>query len=196
MLKPRDGGRPNVIDDDLGGSAYGVVGEDGWVGARDGGFCRIRRRPEIPRPCSCSCTTGDLTPASKETRVCSFSGIFPKFESKSPVLRFFGILRAGGAALVLCSFLSFETACRKGAPSKDMSVNALITGMKMAGQHIHAQGPSMDVNLRRTSAVCSQHTIWRSVMSGHAVADVYFWPRTGGPSDSLSKRLLPRPECY
>jgi hypothetical protein len=34
--------------------------DEGIVGARGGGCCRIRRRPEAPRPCSCSVTTGDL----------------------------------------------------------------------------------------------------------------------------------------
>jgi hypothetical protein len=34
--------------------------EGGRVGARGGGCCRIRRRPDAPRPCSCSVITGDL----------------------------------------------------------------------------------------------------------------------------------------
>ena len=34
--------------------------EEGNVGARGGGCCRIRRRPEAPSPCSCSVMTGDL----------------------------------------------------------------------------------------------------------------------------------------
>ena len=34
--------------------------EEGNVGARGGGCCRIRRRPDAPSPCSCSVTTGDL----------------------------------------------------------------------------------------------------------------------------------------
>ena len=53
-LKPRAGGGLSVIEEDLGGSAYGVVGDGGWVGAREGGFCRIHRKPETPKPGSCS----------------------------------------------------------------------------------------------------------------------------------------------
>ena len=34
--------------------------EDGSVGARVGGSCRILRRPEAPSPCSCSVMIGDL----------------------------------------------------------------------------------------------------------------------------------------
>ena len=34
--------------------------EEGNVGARGGGCCRIRRRPDAPSPCSCSVMTGDL----------------------------------------------------------------------------------------------------------------------------------------
>lgn len=34
--------------------------EGGKVGARVKGCCRIRRRPDAPRPCSCSVMTGDL----------------------------------------------------------------------------------------------------------------------------------------
>jgi hypothetical protein len=34
--------------------------EDGMVGARTRGCCRIRLRPEAPRPCSWSVMTGDL----------------------------------------------------------------------------------------------------------------------------------------
>jgi hypothetical protein len=37
------------------------LAEGGRVGARGGGCCRIRRRPDAPRPCSCSVITGDLT---------------------------------------------------------------------------------------------------------------------------------------
>ena len=34
--------------------------DEGIVGARGGGSCRIRRRPDAPRPCSCSVMTEDL----------------------------------------------------------------------------------------------------------------------------------------
>jgi hypothetical protein len=34
--------------------------EEGKVGARGGGCCRMRRRPDAPSPCSCSVMTGDL----------------------------------------------------------------------------------------------------------------------------------------
>lgn len=34
--------------------------EEGNVGARGGGCCRMRRRPDAPNPCSCSVMTGDL----------------------------------------------------------------------------------------------------------------------------------------
>ena len=34
--------------------------EEGIVGARTGGCCRMRLKPEAPRPCSCSVMMGDL----------------------------------------------------------------------------------------------------------------------------------------
>jgi hypothetical protein len=34
--------------------------EEGMVGTLRGGCCRIRRRPDVPSPCSCSVMTGDL----------------------------------------------------------------------------------------------------------------------------------------
>ena len=34
--------------------------EGGFAGTRARGCCRIRRRPDAPRPCSCSVRTGDL----------------------------------------------------------------------------------------------------------------------------------------
>ena len=34
--------------------------DEGMVGARGGGCCRIRLRPDAPSPCSCSVMTGDL----------------------------------------------------------------------------------------------------------------------------------------
>jgi len=34
--------------------------EEGSVGGRTGGNCRMRLRPEAPSPCSCSVMTGDL----------------------------------------------------------------------------------------------------------------------------------------
>lgn len=55
-------GRARVIEPDL-GPTEGLREDDpeeGNVGARGGGCCRIRRRPDAPRPCSCSVMTGDL----------------------------------------------------------------------------------------------------------------------------------------
>ena len=34
--------------------------EEGIVGTREGGCCRIRLSPDAPRPCSCSVIIGDL----------------------------------------------------------------------------------------------------------------------------------------
>lgn len=34
--------------------------EEGMVGTRDGGCCRMRLSPDAPRPCSCSVMMGDL----------------------------------------------------------------------------------------------------------------------------------------
>lgn len=77
--------------------------EEGNVGARGGGCCRIRRRPEAPSPCSCSVMTGDLDmvsysavvrPAS-EKRIRAFSKLFGAFANRFPVLRFFGMARSG-----------------------------------------------------------------------------------------------------
>lgn len=42
--------------------------EIGTVGVRGGGYCRIRLKPEAPRPCSCSVMTGDLKAVSREPR--------------------------------------------------------------------------------------------------------------------------------
>lgn len=58
----RVGGSVRVIEPDR-GPTEGLREEDpeeGNVGARGGGCCRIRRRPDAPRPCSCSVMTGDL----------------------------------------------------------------------------------------------------------------------------------------
>lgn len=42
--------------------------EEGKLGTRGGGCCRMRRRPDAPRPCSCSVMTGDLI--KKMVRIC------------------------------------------------------------------------------------------------------------------------------
>ena len=73
-------------------------GDGGSVGVRDGGCCRIRRKPDSPRPCSCSGMTGDLAigsysteaPASKENRILAFSLDLAESDNRLPVLRFFG----------------------------------------------------------------------------------------------------------
>ena len=86
------------MEEDRTGRLYGVEGEEGIVGAREStreaGSCRIRRRPDIPSPCSCSETIGDLAPtepASKDTRIFPSSVVFLALASKSPVLLFLGI---------------------------------------------------------------------------------------------------------
>jgi hypothetical protein len=58
----RVGGSARVIEP-VRGPTEGVRDEDpddGNAGARAGGCCRIRRRPDAPSPCSCSVMTGDL----------------------------------------------------------------------------------------------------------------------------------------
>ena len=110
---------PTVMEEDLGGRAYGVVGEAGAVGARDGareaGCCRILRRPDIPRPCSCSGMIGDLAVlVSKATRNCpSWAGLVAAAR-RSPVLLFFGMSRGAIRVFERCSFASLETTCRNG----------------------------------------------------------------------------------
>jgi len=86
------------------------------VGARGGGCWRIRSKPDIPSPRSCSAELGDLRPglwpipASKETRSLPSLRFFVPIESRSPVLLFFGNLRLFNS----CSGLSsFETICRR-----------------------------------------------------------------------------------
>jgi hypothetical protein len=58
----RDFGSESVIELDRGptDAFREEESEEGRVGARTGGCCRIRRRPEAPSPCSCSVKTGDL----------------------------------------------------------------------------------------------------------------------------------------
>lgn len=58
----REFGKDRVIDPDR-GPTEGFLeddSEEGIVGTRDGGCCRIRLSPEAPRPCSCSVMIGDL----------------------------------------------------------------------------------------------------------------------------------------
>jgi hypothetical protein len=58
----REFGKDRVIDPDR-GPIEGFLeddSEEGIVGTRDGGCCRIRLSPEAPRPCSCSVMIGDL----------------------------------------------------------------------------------------------------------------------------------------
>lgn len=56
------GGRVMLIEADRGGTEVlrEEASEEGMVGIRGGGCCLILRRPEAPRPCSCSVMTGDL----------------------------------------------------------------------------------------------------------------------------------------
>ena len=58
----RELGKLSVIDPDRGPTDAFLEddSEEGRVGARGGGSCRIRLRPEAPSPCSCSVMTGDL----------------------------------------------------------------------------------------------------------------------------------------
>lgn len=55
-----------IIEDDLEiGSIEEFSGDDGIVDVLEGPPCRIRRKPEVPSPCSCSGKIGDLaTPSS------------------------------------------------------------------------------------------------------------------------------------
>lgn len=79
--------------------------EEGIVGARSGGCCRMRLRPEAPRPCSCSVMTGDLdivsysaaaNPASKENRILALSVPLGACARRLPVLRFLGRSKSAG----------------------------------------------------------------------------------------------------
>ena len=62
MEAAREFGMLRVMEPDLGPTdAFREEdSEEGTVGARRGGCCRIRLRPEAPRPCSCSVMMGDL----------------------------------------------------------------------------------------------------------------------------------------
>ena len=107
--------KPNVIEDDLGGNAYEAEGEAGCEGARDGGCWRIRRRPDIPSPWSCSGSIEVLAESkavfelvSKETRSFPSSIDVLVFAKRSPVLRFFGSLSTSGSGSNLSSC---ETLC-------------------------------------------------------------------------------------
>jgi len=115
---------PRVIEEDRGGNAYEAVGEDGCEGAREGGCCRIRRRPDIPSPCSCPEKLGDMTaePVSKLTRGFPSSDTTLSPASRFPVLLFFGSLIWSGA----CSgFSSLDTICRSPLSTENvLSVNA------------------------------------------------------------------------
>ena len=99
-----------LIDADLGGDVNEDEGEEGTVGTRDGGCWRIRRRPDAPRPCSCSGTIGDLAigsnsvdaPASKEKRILPFSLVLDISASRFPVLRFFGRKRLSEVGSICC----------------------------------------------------------------------------------------------
>ena len=94
----REEARLRVIEDDLEGTENDDSGEDGNVGFRAGGCCRMRRRPDAPSPCSCSGMIGDLAiascsldvPASNENRILAPSPTFGALASKFPVLRFLG----------------------------------------------------------------------------------------------------------
>lgn len=117
--------KPNVIDEDLGGNAYEAEGEAGCDGARDWGCWRIRRRPDIPSPCSCSGSIGVLIGmskpvvelVSKATRSFPSSINFPVFARRSPVLRFFGSLRTLGSGPELSSC---ETLCLRLVSVEEM----------------------------------------------------------------------------
>lgn len=74
-------------------------GDEDCVVVLQGGCCRIRRKPEAPRPCSCSGIMGGRTvvpvsvpdPASKENRSFRFSeSALAASDNRLPVLRFFG----------------------------------------------------------------------------------------------------------
>jgi hypothetical protein len=62
MEAARELGKLSVIDPGLGPTdAFREEdSEEGRVGARRGGCCRIRLSPEAPSPCSCSVMIGDL----------------------------------------------------------------------------------------------------------------------------------------
>ena len=107
-----------VIEEDLEGGNDDSEG-DGYVGVRDGGCCRIRRRPDTPSPCSCSGMRGDLCiesrsmddPASMEKRIRVPSAGLMASAKRFPVLRFLGRERTsgGGGDGDLCSMgVDFE----------------------------------------------------------------------------------------
>lgn len=118
--------KPNVMEDDLGGNAYELEGDAGCDGARDGGCWRIRRKPDIPSPCSCSGSIVVLVAGSnpveelvsKETRSFPSSTGFLVFARRSPVLRFFGSLRTLGSDsnLSSCETLCLRLVSIEGRP--------------------------------------------------------------------------------
>lgn len=78
--------------------SHEVSDEEGSVGARDKGSCRIRRNPEDPSPCSCSGISGALAipsysiidPASNEKRILDVSAALADCPKRLPVLLFLG----------------------------------------------------------------------------------------------------------
>ena len=71
MEAPREFGKLSVIDPDRGPTDAFLEddSEEGTVGARRGGCCRIRLKPDAPSPCSCSVMTGDLIEQFESTFV-------------------------------------------------------------------------------------------------------------------------------
>ena len=58
----RELGKDEVMELDRGPTEWfrEETSEEGVVGTREGGCCRIRLSPDAPRPCSCSVMIGDL----------------------------------------------------------------------------------------------------------------------------------------
>lgn len=118
LVNVREVERPNVIERARGGTEKDALGEEECEGAlegpreesREGGSCRIRRRPDAPKPTSCSATFEDMAAGSfsflvdpaSEKRIRACSVFFPVCGSRFPVLRFFGMLRVSDDAWVFC----------------------------------------------------------------------------------------------
>ena len=172
-LKPFVASEPRFIEDDRMGGTRGVEGEEGIVGAREGardvGCCRIRRKPDMPSPCSCSEMMGDLAvmppgPASKDTCIFPSLVVFPALlalASRSPVLLFLGMQSGLTKLLGFCSYSSFDTTCRRAAVPSD---HLLLAVMK---SNVSAKKRRFLMMLRRNVACDSFAATFEILASTH-----------------------------
>ena len=114
METAREPGKLRVIEPDRGPTdAFREEdSEEGRVGARRGGCCRIRRKPEAPSPCSCSVMTGDLIEGFESAPVTiSLARLQRQEEPRDRTLRFLRKHR-GKAATTNLDIVSYSAAAK------------------------------------------------------------------------------------